>query len=336
MIKLLQPRVPTVDAAVKYLRRSEEARHYSNFGPCVRELEDRLSAYYGGAYVVTCSSCTSGLELVYTLRMIQGYSKIELPALTFPATWLAANRSGLEIIPVDVDADTWVAPAVAGFGLPTYAPVVDAAGAFGEQKVPILRGGMTAVFSLHATKPLGCGEGGYIVTWDRAEADELRRMTNFGIYGGVSRGWGTNAKMSEYHAAVALAALDAWTREPWLNIYDWYAKHLPAGVVAQKRPRGVYSLMPVKLPVYAQDALEHMKAHGIETRRWYTPILTEHPMFQKMGNRAHRRANPVRLPVTEHLAEHLLGLPYHTYLTEVDVAQVCERLAATIEYQQAA
>ena len=117
MIRLLQPRVPTVDAALGYLRRIDEAKHYSNFGPLVRELEERLSQHYAGAYVVTCSSCTAGLELVYTLKMIQGYRKIELPALTFPATWLAANRSGLQIKPIDVDPETWIAPGVSGFGL---------------------------------------------------------------------------------------------------------------------------------------------------------------------------------------------------------------------------
>jgi len=322
--------MPPKESVFLYLQKSEEANHWTNFGPCVRLLEERLSRHYAGAYVVTCSSATSGLELVYTLKMIQGYRKIELTALTFPATWLAANRSGLQIKPIDVDPDTWIAPGVSGFGLPCYAPVVDAAGAFGEQQVPIVRGGMTAVFSLHATKPLGCGEGGYIVTWDQAEAEELRRMTNFAIEGGVSRGMGWNAKMSEYHAAIALAALDAWDREPWLNLYDWYAKHLPAGVVAQKRPRGVYSLMPVKLTVPAQPVLESLKEAGIETRRWYCPPMHQHPLFQKQGSRAERRAHPVRLPVTDHLATHLLGLPYHTYLTESDVERICQSLGWTV------
>ena len=314
-----------------YLRRMEEAAWYSNFGPNVRDLEERLSKHFGGAFVVTCSSCTSGLELVYTLKMLQGYRKIDLPALTFPATWLAAARAGLNIEPIDVDPHTWVAPGVAGFGLPTYAPVVDAAGAFGEQKVPILRGGMTAVFSMHATKPLGCGEGGFIVTWDGHEAAELRRMSNFGIHAGASHGFGTNAKLSEFHAAIALAALDAWDREPWLQLHDWYAKHLPASVVAQRRPRGVYSLMPVKLPVQAAPVMEALKAAGVETRRWYVPTLDQHPMFQKMGNREQRRAR--HLPITLHLAGHLLGLPYHTYLTEADVVEVCEKLGKAVSAQ---
>lgn len=318
--------MPSVDAALPYLRRMEEAKQYTNFGPLVRELENRLSEKYAGAYVVTCANATVGLELAYTLKMLQGARAIELPSLTFPATWLAANRSGLEVRPVDVDPDTWVAPGVSGFGVPTYGPVVDAAGAFGEQGVPIVRAGMTAVFSLHATKPLGCGEGGYIVTWSDWEAEQLRQMSNFGILEGKSIGPGTNAKMSEIHAAFALAALDAWNTEPWLQLYDWYDRMLPSCVVKQKRPRGVYSLLPVKTPIPAEQVRSRMQAMDVETRRWYCPPMHRHPMFEKQGNRKERRARPVNLPVTDDLAEHLLGLPYHLSLTESDVAKVCEAL----------
>lgn len=338
MIRLLQPKMPSVDAAIPYIRKSEEARQYSNFGPCVRELEERLVEHYAGAYVVTVSNATVGLELVYTLKMIQGYKKIELPALTFPATWLAANRGGLEIVPIDVDKDTWIAPGVAGFGLPSYAPVVDAAGAFGEQKVPLVKSGMTAVFSGHATKTVGGGEAGWIVTWDQGEAEEIRCMSNFHMQSGVSTGFGTNAKLDEYSAAMLLASLDAYDRDAWLQLHDLYAKHLPAGIVAQKRPRGAYSLMPVKLPCDAKATLERMAMQGVECRRWYTPLLIDHPLFVSPGlNRKERRAKAYdALPVSRDLERHLLGLPYHLFLTEADVARVCETLSGCVEMAKAA
>jgi dTDP-4-amino-4,6-dideoxygalactose transaminase len=330
VIKLLTPSIPPIESAQKYIRRAEEARHYTNFGQNVRELEERLSQRYGGAYVVTVSNCTIGLELVYTLRMIMGYRKIELPALTFAATWLAATRAGLEIVPIDVNKDTWIAPGVAGFGLPSFAPVVDAAGAFGEQSVPLLKGGMTAVFSGHATKTMGAGELGWCVTWDQGEADELRRMSNFHMESGISTGFGTNAKVSEYTAAVALASLDAYDREAWCQLHDWYAKHLPASVIAQKRPRGAYSLMPVKLPVRAIPAMDDLLKLGVETRQYYIPALHRHPLYEYRGNRAKRRKNPVNLPVTEDLEQHLTCLPWHLHLTESDVAEVCEKLAEVV------
>lgn len=338
MIRLLQPKMPPIEAALPYIRKSEEARQYSNFGPCVKLLEERLSEHYAGAYVVTVSNATVGLELVYTLKMMAGYAKIELPALTFPATWLAATRGGLRIVPIDVDKDTWIAPGVAGFGVPSYAPVVDAAGAFGEQKVPLLKESMIAVFSGHATKTMGGGEAGWIVGWHQGEMEELRKMTNFHIESGVSTGFGTNAKMSELTAAMLLASLDAYDRDAWLNLYDLYAKHLPAGAVAQKRPRGAYSLMPVKLPCEAQPVLETMESRGVQCRRWYTPLLVDHPLFMAPGiNRAERRAKKYPpLPVSRDLERRLLGLPYHLYLTEGDVQRVCETLAQCVEMAEAA
>ena len=335
MIRLLTPSMPPIEAVIPYIRKSEEKKHYSNFGPCVVELEERLSEHYAGAYVVSVANCTVGLELAYTLKLIQGFLKIELPALTFPATWLAANRSGLEILPIDVDKDSWIAPGVSGFGLPSYAPVVDAAGAFGEQKVPLLKAGMTAVFSGHATKSLGAGEAGWLVTWDEREAAWYRQATNFGIQNGVSVDFGTNAKLSEYAAAVLLASLDAYNRDAWLQLFDWYAKHLPACAMPQKRPRGAYTLMPVKLPVPAVTVMERMKALGVETRRWYTPLMTSHPLFSYRGNREFRRANPLKLPVSEDLEVHLLGLPYHLFLQESDVQRVCETLAQSIQEVEA-
>lgn len=337
MIRVLQPKMPPIEAALPYIKKSEEAKWFSNFGPCVRLLEDRLSERYAGAYVVTVSNATVGLELVYTLKLMQGYKTIQLPALTFPATWLAATRGGLEIVPIDVDKDTWIAPGVSGFGLPSYAPVVDAAGAFGEQRVPLMKANMTAVFSGHATKQAGAGEAGWIVTWDQGEAEELRRMTNFHIEGGVSTGFGTNGKLSEYSAAMLLASLDAYDRDAWLQLFDWYEKHIPAGIVAQKRPRGAYTLMPVKVE-NAKAVGERMKEAGVETRMWYQPTMLRHPLYVAPGiNRAERRAKKYpRLPVTEHLDGRILGLPYHLFLTESDVQRVCETLGRCVEMAEAA
>lgn len=320
MIKLLQPKMPTADQLLPYLRRIDEARWYSNFGPLVMRLEDRLSLHYDNAHIVTVSNCTAGLEIVYrefTHMELGSWSpKLLLPALTFPATILAAHTAGFGVDFCDVDPKTWTAWPVSGFGLPEIGSPLDAAGAYGEQTVRV---GQTAVFSLHATKILGCGEGGYIVTHDAELARRYRRMTNFGMESGISKGWGTNAKMSEYHAAVALASLDLFDREPWLQLFDWYDEHLPDFVVKQKRPRGVYPMLSVKLPCPAKPVMEIMRQMGVETRQWYCPPMYRHPLFE---------APP--LPVTEDLAEHLIGLPWHLYLTEADVVQVCRMLRQSV------
>ncbi len=330
-IKLLVPSVPTADTLLPYLRRIDEERWYTNFGKLVQELEARLAERYG-AHVVTVSSCTAGLELAFELYKSMGMDEITISPLTFQAAPLAARRAGLQVRFRDPDPETWTDGTVAAFGLPAYrGPIVDAAAAFGEQLVPE---NILAVFSLHATKPLPGGEGGFIVTHSASEAEELRQMTNFGFLQGtrtakynlgfgVSRGHGTNAKLSEYHAAVTLAALDAWpdTRERYLRLFDWYEKYLPAEVAQQKRPRGVYPVLAVKMPARAASVLEAMAARGIETRRWYCPPLYRHPLFI---------ADPRDFPVAQDLSTHLLGLPWHLHLTEADVERVCGALVESL------
>ncbi len=319
MIKLLVPKMPNYHRLLPYLCRIDENKWYSNFGPLERELRWRLEEKYG-AHIVTVSSCTAGLELMYRHYRDLGNISIELPSLTFPATVLAAKREGLWIEFEDVDPLTWTHPTVAGFGFPETGAWLDAAAAFGEQAVAP---GQTAVFSLHATKAIGAGEGGYIVTHDKHLADELRRQTNFGFVDGVSLGWGTNAKMSEYACAVALASLDAWDREPWLRLFDWYDRYLPVNVTTQARPRGVYPIIAVKLPptVLARDVALRMTAKGVETRRWYCPPMHRHPMMAEVNR---------NLPITDELSLWLLGLPYHLLMQETDVIYVCDALVKAI------
>ena len=64
--------------------------------------------------------------------------------------------------------------------------------------------------SLHATKPFAVGEGGVLVGRRADWIDEARRISNFGTHMRIAQQDGTNAKMSEYHGAVALAQLDRW------------------------------------------------------------------------------------------------------------------------------
>lgn len=322
-IRCLVPVLPDRFAIAKYLAWIDAHYWGSNFGGCVQELERRLSEKYNGAHVVTVASCTAGLELVWErLKRLGDEDRVTMPAFTFPASVLAPARMGFEIDFCDVDKHTWTAPPVAGFGLPEIGSPLDAAAAFGEQEVGRYQ---TAVFSLHSTKIVGAGEGGYIVTHDAREAEEYRRMSNFGIENYVSRGPGTNAKLSEYHAAVGLAALDAYRREPWLELFDDYKRLLPRSVKQQRRPRGVYPILSVKLPCPVEPVREYLKARGIETRRWYYPCMAEHPNFLVENWRE-------ELPVTADLCDHLIGLPWHLHLSQDDVARVCEELAAALEH----
>jgi dTDP-4-amino-4,6-dideoxygalactose transaminase len=364
-IRCLVPDLPPVSALVPYLERIEQNRWYSNFGPLLREYENRLGEMTGASRVeggcVTFSSGTAALELGITALGLAPGSRVLLPAFTFPATLLAVLRCGSEPVLCDVCPETWtltpdivlaclqyrdcklVLP-VATFGHPLPAdawdrfsatsdiPVlIDAAAGLGLQQI-----GRSAnvAFSLHATKPLGIGEGGVFVTSDADLAERVRRITNFGFDRGVvTYSGGTNAKLSEYAAAVGLAQLDRWPEllnrrlASWLK-YRSALDELPGVRVQAGFDQYPPAVVSVNLSVDASHAASALAAVGIQTRRWYLPPLHHHPSFANID-----RIGPhggTSLPVTEQLARHNLGLPFHTRLSDDNMETIARALGAVL------
>lgn len=360
MIRCLVPDLPPAAELLPRLQQVDANRWYTNGGPLVREFEQRLCRFIDAAGDVCCVTLSSGmsaLELGLAALGIGEGRRVLLPALTFPATALAVARCGAEPVLCDVAADTWsLTPAIARaalahgridavmpvacFGCPlpaddwdrfacdTGVPVLaDAAAALGVQAVGRR---VHWAFSLHATKPMGVGEGGLLVTADEALAERVRRLSNFGFeHFVVASRRGTNAKMSEYAAAVGLAQLERWPRllRRRREVFDDYRRRLAAlpqvGLQPLEVPPATFS---VRLPADAAAVAAALAEAQIETRRWYLPPLDRHPAFGEL--RCLGPDGSDRLPVTETLSSTLLGLPFHSRLTGEDVATVVEALAA--------
>jgi len=255
MIPILRPKLPPASRLAPYLAAIDEVRLYSNFGPHARAFEGRLCSHFGleGGTIATVANATLGLTLAL---MAQGASRgalCAMPAWTFVASAHAVALAGLVPYFVDVDPVTWAldplaiedeiasAPTPVGavmvvtpFGEPidysawddfkcrTGLPVViDAAAAFDSLQV----GQTPSVVSLHATKILGVGEGGFVASRDASVIRSIRERSNFGFDGNRSALIaGVNAKLSEYHAAIGLASLDMWseTRTAWMSVAGTY------------------------------------------------------------------------------------------------------------------
>jgi len=280
----------------------------------VRELETRT----GG---VTVSSATLGLELA--AKVIFKHRRVRIPAFTFVATATALIRAGFEPVLCDVDAN-WTLVDIDENSLPVCpfgasvkpGGLVDAAAAFGNQH----KG--NRVYSLHATKSLPAGEGG-LICGDEGLMDRVRRLASFGLDSsrfahGVVYESGTNAKMSEYHAAVALASLDEWPEIMAKRkvLSDAYKDRL--SVPIQPREDGVYTSMPVIVDD-AQRVATDMARMGVETRRWYTPTLDRHPAFRHLPREGD-------LKRSHELEASVLCLPFHLGMSLADVDKVCEVL----------
>ena len=364
-IPLLVPDMPTADDLLPYLRRIDAARWYSNFGPLCRELEDALRSRFqvrndAAVQLTSVSNCTLGLELALQALDLAPGGRVLVPALTFVATATAIARAGLVPVICDVDPDNWMltpriaaealaacdaaaAMPVATFGCPqdgaawdaftreTGCPVViDAAAAFGNQWHV---GRTPAVFSLHATKSFASGEGGIVVSRDAYFVERIRQLSNFGInldrdapipVGSVDRP-GTNAKLSEYHAAIGLANLGRWDSlsRARIRLFRRYREALEGLPALAPRWQRAPDDMTRTLMCFRtgdaglREAIELACAdRQIDTRRWYLPPLHRHPGFVNLP----RMKN---LEVAEAIADDLIGLPFHSQLDDAAIGRIC-------------
>lgn len=359
-IPVARPLLPRAEAIAPYLARIDAARIYSNFGPLARELEARFAARHGlaPASVATVANATLALALALSTATVAPGGYCATPSWTFFATPHAIRMAGLEPYFVDVDSRTWrmtpahidslpaairarlravmpVVPFSAPFdigewdewsesaGVPV---VVDAASAF-DTSVP---GRSVSVVSLHATKVLGAGEGAYAISTDAARIATLRQASGFGFDADrVVRVPGTNAKMPEYTAAVALAALDAWpeNRARWLDIRrSWHAALGSAAGALFPFDAGLdmaSSTLIARLAAPARDVAAAMLREGIDTRRWWNAGCAREPAFADCAR------GP--LPVTDAIADRMLGLPMFIDMDAAAIARAARAIRPYLE-----
>jgi dTDP-4-amino-4,6-dideoxygalactose transaminase len=358
-IPIMRPLLPSTERLAPYLRRIDEKRIYSNYGPLAVSLEQRLAAHFALAdgSVTTVANGTLGLSLALAAQDARPGTLCVLPAWTFVASVHAVLLAGLSPFFVDVDPQTWAldpgsvgdliarAPAqvgavmaVAPFGQPvdiaawdawrarTALPVViDAAAGF-DALVP---GQAPAVVSLHAAKALGVGEGGFVVSADRSLIGAIRARANFGFKGAREAMFpAINGKLSEYHAAVGHAALDEWpqARAQWLSAATGYRNRLARSNRLRFQIGFGHSWVSSTCVVQVEQAARCVEAAladaAVATRRWWGDGAHAH---------AATRAFPrLSLPATEALAQTTISIPFFRDLAEADVTRVGEVILAAV------
>jgi dTDP-4-amino-4,6-dideoxygalactose transaminase len=356
-IAVMRPRLPEAAKIARYLERIDSTRIYANFGPLNASVEERLSAVYGSAerVVTTVANATVGLALALEAQDVKRGGLCVMPAWTFVASAHAAVLAGLTPYFVDVDANTWaldprcieaqitgvagdvaaimpVAPfgqeldaaAWAAFRERTSIPVViDAAAGFDTAQAS----SVPTVVSLHATKSLGIGEGGFVMSTDSALLSEVRMRSNFGFNAGRRAQMpATNGKLSEYDAAVALAALDEWpaARAQWMEVAGCYREALQNSPIRLQpgfgeRWAGSTCVLqfPGQVATLAETALA---AAEVETRRWWGDGAHRHP--------ATRHFPAASLATTEALLESTAAVPFYRDLSPETVKHVVGTLLA--------
>lgn len=362
-IPVMRPLLPRAERLLPYLRRIDETRLYSNYGPLSVELERRLAQALdlpaGG--LVCASSGTAALVgaiLASAGRASPAKPLALVPAFTFAATACAAEQCGFEPYFADIDSSTWMLDAdrladhrvldrvglvvpVGPFGRPvpqdawlrfrsaTGIPVVidGAAGlaALAERPHDFL-GGVPVAISFHATKVYATGEGGAVATSDLDLAKRSSQALNFGISGiRDCRMASTNGKMSEYHAAVGLAELDDWPAK--LAAFGGAAaryRRALAGTLAADRFHAAPEIGPNYAVFECRDAAE---TEAVESR-----LRADRIEFRRWyGFGLHRESYYAGCErddtgVTDDLATRLLGIPVAPDLSQASVDRVVRAL----------
>jgi dTDP-4-amino-4,6-dideoxygalactose transaminase len=351
-IPVMRPMLPTAEHLLPYLKQIDAARIYSNHGPLALSFERRLAAHFKlpETTVVTVANATLGLALALLAQQVRPGALCMLPAWTFIASAHAVRLAGLVPYFVDVDARTWAidpastadliarAPAQVGavmpvvpFGQPIdlaawdsvrasagIPVVIDAAAGF-DSLVP---SETPAVVSLHATKTLGVGEGGFVMSTDESLIREIRTRSNFGFYAARTAVVpAMNAKLSEYHAAVGLAALDEWPqgRAEWAAAARAYRRALPeSNRVRFQNGFGeswISSTCNLSFADVNAGQVEGALANAeIDSRSWWGPGAHAHPAT----------ATCPRAPLlaTERLVQSTIGVPLFREMTVGDVGRV--------------
>lgn len=338
-----------------------ERRWFTNNGQVVQEFERRLTENLGVKHCIPVCNATIGLQLACRAMELTG--EVILPSFTFVASAHALSMSGLKPVFADVNRDTHcICPdsatslinertsAIMGvhlWGRPCNVArlksiadkhnlklIYDAAHAFHceHQETRIGNFGNCEVFSFHATKFFNSFEGGAIATNDDHLAAKVRQMKNFGFDGPEQIACvGTNAKMSEIHAAMGISLFSSVDQIAEANRENFLVyQALLGGVQGLKLfDPGVagdsnyqYVVLEIDEASFCgsrDDVFEALNRNRIFAKRYFKPGCHKMEPY-----RTDFVASGRQLPNTELLCERVLCLPTGPSVQLDDLKMICE------------
>lgn len=360
MSKILVTRssMPDIEEYMGQIRGLWESRWLTNVGSLHRELTEKLKNYLNVDCFELFSSGHMALETAIQASGLTG--EVITTPYTFLSTTQAIVRSGLtpvfcDIDPVRLTIDagriepliterTSAIVAVHVYGIPCDVEAVesiarkhhlkviyDAAHAFGVsyKGKNIAEYGDCSMFSFHATKVFHTIEGGGASFRDEKTAKKARHLRDFGLCPGGEEAdeIGTNAKLSEFHAAMGICNLwhlqdEISKRKKVAERYDEHLKGvkglrlLPELETLEKN----YAYYPVIFqdgaPLSRDQAAERLAAYGISGRKYFYPLTSK---FQCYNG----KFNIQETPAAEDISRRVLCLPMYADLAPEDVDRIC-------------
>ena len=300
---------------LKYVMDAISTGWISSKGSYIENLEKAFAEYVGTKYAVACSSGTTALHLAYSALRLDAGDEVIVPEFTMISTTLPLTYLGAKPVFVDCGDDlnidvtkirdaitprTKAIVAVHIYGRPcdmdeimkiaheynlyVVEDACEAHGAnIGGKKVGSI--GDIGCFSLFGNKIISAGEGGLITTNSDKIADQLRHLRTIAFdddHSFLHPKVAYNFRLSNIQAAVGYAQLERI--DEFLlkrkQIQGWYDAHLNKWSIP--RPEGSvlwYYDIVTGSERQRDELMAHLKANGIETRRFFKP-MTDQPIYK--------------------------------------------------------
>ncbi len=358
-IQVTSASMPPFDEYCNEIKELWESHWLTHTGVKHQQLEKQLEKYLNIQSVELFANGHLALELAIKALNLTG--EVITTPFTFASTTQAILRCGLKpvfcdiedkwftidaskieslitektsaIIPVHVYGNICDYEAINKIAVKHGLKVIyDAAHAFGEEVdgKNVSNLGDISMFSFHATKVFNTVEGGCLTFSDGRLEKEFRALRQFGMYGKEDAEIiGTNAKMTEFHAAMGICNLrhiDEYIEKRKLGV-DRYRERLSAmkGInlcPLQENVHSNYAYFPVvfdkKNCGFNRDEVAYkLAAENIFARKYFYPLTSDFTIV-----RDNFKVNLTH--VAKYVADNILTLPLYSDLTVSDVDRICD------------
>ncbi len=347
-------------------------------GPRVEQLEERLCALTGAGYAVAVSNGTAALHVACLAAGIGVGDEVIVPPITFAASANCVLYCGAHPVFADIEKDTWtIAPeAVRKLITPKTKAIVavdytgqtcnlnalraicdeyklllieDAAHSIGTEYDGRGVGSIAdlTTFSFHPVKTVTAGEGGAILTNDKALYERLQLFAKHGITRDAAQqqtegGWyyeqtllGYNYRLTDIQCALCMSQLDklpqfAQRRKELTRQYDEAFAKVPQIILQQAEPacdtvRHLYVLRfdLAKLNATRKQIYDALLAENIGVNVHYIPIYY-FPHYAALG---YARG---LCPQAEALYEEIITIPLFYAMRDQDAKDVIRAVRKVI------
>lgn len=329
-------------------------------GPEVIELEEKLASYVGAKHCITCANGTDALQIAQMAFGIGPGDEVITPGFTYIATAETVALLGAKPVYVDVNPRTYnldvekleaaITPRTKAiipvslygqcadfdainsiaekYGIPV---IEDAAQSFGATYKGRKSCNLSTVActSFFPSKPLGCyGDGGAIFTNDDELAKVIRQIARHGQdkrYHHIRVG--VNSRLDTLQAAILLSKLEILddemqARQKVAEIYNQLFSQAGINTIpfVESYNTSAWAQYTIQIDNRA-EVQEKLKAQGIPTAVHYPIPLNKQPAVAD---------SEIHLPIGDAIAEKVMSLPMHPYLSEQEQKIIVKSLKGTV------